>query len=132
MNRMIKSVFKRMTKQAVTVMKDKDKMKDVSIESLKKGALYNGRKGMDEMWIDVKTFSRLVQEFRKGSYRDISKKSVVMIVGALLYFVSPIDAVPDLLAGVGLLDDVAVIGFVASQLKHELEKFREWETGVRI
>ncbi|MDO6656716.1 MULTISPECIES: YkvA family protein [Bacillaceae] len=132
MNRMIKSVFKRMTKKAVTVMKDKDKMKDVSIESLKKGALYNGRKGMDEMWVDVKTFSRLVQEFRKGSYRDISKKSVVMIVGALLYFVSPIDAVPDLLAGIGLLDDVAVIGFVASQLKQELEKFREWETGVKI
>ncbi len=129
---MIKSVFKRMTKKAVTVMKDKDKMKDVSIESLKKGALYNGRKGMDEMWVDVKTFSRLVQEFRKGSYRDISKKSVVMIVGALLYFVSPIDAVPDLLAGIGLLDDVAVIGFVASQLKQELEKFREWETGVKI
>jgi uncharacterized membrane protein YkvA (DUF1232 family) len=129
---MVKSVFKRMTKKAVSVMKDKDQMQEVSIESLKKGALYKGRKGMDDMWVDVKTFSRLVQEVRKGRYRDISKKSVVMIVGALLYFVSPIDAVPDLLAGIGLLDDVAVIGFVAGQLKNELEKFREWETGVRI
>ncbi len=113
-------------------MKDKDRMQEVSIESLKKGALYKGRKGMDDMWVDVKTFSRLVQEVRKGRYRDISKKSVIMIVGALLYFVSPIDAVPDLLVGIGLLDDVAVIGFVAGQLKNELEKFREWETGVRI
>jgi uncharacterized membrane protein YkvA (DUF1232 family) len=129
---MVKSVFKRMTKKAVSVMKDKDQMQEVSIESLKKGALYKGRKGMDDMWVDVKTFSRLVQEVRKGRYRDISKKSVIMIVGALLYFVSPIDAVPDLLAGIGLLDDVAVIGFVAGQLKNELEKFREWETGVRI
>ncbi|MCA0993041.1 DUF1232 domain-containing protein [Bacillus hwajinpoensis] len=132
MNRMVKSVFKRMTKKAVSVMKDKDRMQEVSIESLKKGALYKGRKGMDDMWVDVKTFSRLVQEVRKGRYRDISKKSVIMIVGALLYFVSPIDAVPDLLVGIGLLDDVAVIGFVAGQLKNELEKFREWETGVRI
>jgi uncharacterized membrane protein YkvA (DUF1232 family) len=129
---MVKSVFKRMTKKAVSVMKNKDQMQEVSIESLKKGALYKGRKGMDDMWVDVKTFSRLVQEVKKGRYRDISKKSVVMIVGALLYFVSPIDAVPDLLAGIGLLDDVAVIGFVAGQLKSELEKFREWETGVRI
>ncbi|WP_226659463.1 YkvA family protein [Pseudalkalibacillus hwajinpoensis] len=132
MNRMVKSVFKRMTKKAVSVMKDKDQMQEISVESLKKGALYKGRKGMDDMWVDVKTFSRLVQEFRKGRYRDISKKSVVMVVGALLYFVSPIDAVPDLLAGIGLLDDVAVIGFVAGQLRNELEKFREWETGVRI
>ncbi|TKD68692.1 YkvA family protein [Pseudalkalibacillus hwajinpoensis] len=132
MNRMVKSVFKRMTKKAVSVVKDKDQLNEISVDSLKKGALYKGRKGMDEMWVDVKTFSRLVQEVRKGSYRDISKKSVIMIVGALLYFISPIDAVPDLLAGVGLLDDVAVIGFVASQLKQELEKFREWETGIRI
>ncbi|WP_273852514.1 YkvA family protein [Guptibacillus spartinae] len=132
MNRMVKSVFKRMTKKAVSVMKDKDQMQEISVESLKKGALYKGRKGMDDMWVDVKTFSRLVQEVRKGRYRDISKKSVILIVGALLYFVSPIDAVPDLLAGIGLLDDVAVIGFVAGQLKNELEKFREWETGVKI
>ncbi|MCA0173462.1 YkvA family protein [Bacillus sp. RAR_GA_16] len=132
MNRMVKSVFKRMTKKAVSVMKDKDQMQEISVESLKKGALYKGRKGMDDMWVDVKTFSRLVQEVRKGRYRDISKKSVIMIVGALLYFVSPIDAVPDLLAGIGLLDDVAVIGFVAGQLRNELEKFREWETGVKL
>ncbi|WP_053216269.1 YkvA family protein [Guptibacillus hwajinpoensis] len=132
MNRMVRSIFKRMTKKAVSVVKDKDQLNEVSVESFKKGALYKGRKGMDDMWVDVKTFSRLVQEVKKGSYRDISKKSVVMIVGALLYFVSPIDAVPDLLAGVGLLDDVAVIGFVASQLKQELEKFREWETGIKI
>lgn len=132
MNRMVKSVFKRMTKKAVSVMKDKNQMQEISVESLKKGALYKGRKGMDDMWVDVKTFSRLVQEVRKGRYRDISKKSVIMIVGALLYFVSPIDAVPDLLAGIGLLDDVAVIGFVAGQLRNELEKFREWETGVKL
>ncbi len=121
-----------MTKKAVSVVKDKDQLKEISVDSLKKGALYKGRKGMDEMWGDVKTFSRLVQEVRKGSYKDISKKSVVMIVGALLYFVSPIDAVPDLLVGIGLLDDVAVIGFVASQMKQELDKFREWETGVKV
>ncbi len=132
MNRMVKSVFKRMTKKAVSVVKDKDRLNEVSLESLKKGALYKGRKGMSDMWVDVKTFSRLVQEVRKGEYKDISRKSVVMIVGGLLYFISPIDAVPDLLAGVGLLDDVAVIGFVASQLRQELEKFREWETGVKI
>ncbi|MCA0989187.1 YkvA family protein [Guptibacillus algicola] len=132
MNRMVKSVFKKMTQKAVSVVKDKDQLKEVSLESLKKGALYKGKKGMSDMWVDVKTFSRLVQEVRKGAYTDISRKAVIMIVGGLLYFISPLDAVPDFLAGVGLLDDVAVIGFVARQLKQELEKFREWETGVKI
>ncbi len=121
-----------MTQKAVSVVKDKDQLKEVSLESLKKGALYKGKKGMNDMVVDVKTFSRLVQEVRKGEYKDISRKAVIMIVGGLLYFISPLDAVPDFLAGVGLLDDVAVIGFVAGQLKQELEKFREWETGVKV
>ncbi|WP_377891424.1 YkvA family protein [Alkalihalobacillus sp. R86527] len=132
MNRMVRSVFKKMTQKAVSVVKDKDQLKEVSLESLKKGALYKGKKGMNDMVVDVKTFSRLVQEVRKGEYKDISRKAVIMIVGGLLYFISPLDAVPDFLAGVGLLDDVAVIGFVAGQLKQELEKFREWETGVKV
>lgn len=132
MNRMVRSVLKKMTRKAVSVVKDKDQLNEVSIESLKKGALYKGKKGMSDMWVDIKTFSRLVQEVRKGEYNDISKKAIIMIVGGLLYFISPIDAVPDFLAGVGLLDDVAVIGFIAGQLKQELEKFREWETGVKL
>ena len=32
------------------------------------------------------------------------------IAGALLYFLSPIDLIPDILVGVGFLDDAAVIG----------------------
>lgn len=44
-------------------------------------------------------------------------KSKLMIVGALLYFVSPMDAIPDLLGPLGFSDDVAVIALVFKQLK---------------
>ncbi|MBL9113732.1 MAG: DUF1232 domain-containing protein [Verrucomicrobiaceae bacterium] len=32
-----------------------------------------------------------------------------VIIGALVYLVSPIDAIPDVIPGIGLTDDVAVI-----------------------
>ena len=52
------------------------------------------------------------------------------IVGALLYFVSPIDAIPDFLPG-GYVDDMAVLvaaaGMVAAHIKSEhRERAREW------
>ncbi|MDQ7784839.1 MAG: YkvA family protein [Desulfomonilaceae bacterium] len=47
----------------------------------------------------------------RGSTADI-----ILIVAALLYLISPIDAVPDFIPFAGWLDDVAVAGLVLSYL----------------
>ena len=44
-------------------------------------------------------------------------RSKMVIVGALLYFVSPIDLVPDILGPLGFSDDLAVIAMVFKQVK---------------
>ena len=44
-----------------------------------------------------------------------------MAAGSLLYLVSPLDAVPDVIPAGGLLDDVAVILFVARVLAGPLK-----------
>ena len=41
----------------------------------------------------------------------------MIIVGALVYFLSPIDSIPDLLGPLGFSDDIAVITLVYSQMK---------------
>ena len=46
-----------------------------------------------------------------------------MAAGSLLYLVSPLDAVPDVIPGGGLLDDVAVILFVVRILAGPLKKY---------
>ena len=44
-------------------------------------------------------------------------RSKMVIVGALLYFVSPVDLVPDILGPLGFSDDLAVIAMVYKQMK---------------
>ena len=44
-------------------------------------------------------------------------RSKMVIVGALLYFVSPIDLVPDILGPLGFSDDLAVIAMVFKQVQ---------------
>ena len=46
-----------------------------------------------------------------------------MAAGSLLYLVSPLDAVPDVIPVGGLLDDVAVILFVARMLADPLKNY---------
>ncbi len=51
------------------------------------------------------------------------RKSIV--VGALLYFITPIDAIPDIAPLVGYLDDLGVIAATLKYLGHELTPYYE-------
>ena len=43
-------------------------------------------------------------------------------ISALIYFISPIDFIPDFIPGVGYLDDIAIIGMVVSMITHNISK----------
>lgn len=70
---------------------------------------------------------RMVRAYAKGEYRDISKKSLLSVVAALIYFVSPIDLVFDFLPIIGFADDVALLIWVVKSIEDELGKFSQWE-----
>jgi uncharacterized membrane protein YkvA (DUF1232 family) len=77
---------------------------------------------------DVRLLQALCMAYWRGEYRAISTKSIVSIVAGLIYFVSPLDAIPDWFLGVGMLDDIAVLTWVMKTLSGELEAFRTWRT----
>jgi uncharacterized membrane protein YkvA (DUF1232 family) len=78
---------------------------------------------------DIMTLVRLVRAYVKGEYRDVPWETIALAIGALIYFISPIDAIPDFIPVVGYIDDAAVIGFVVASVYTELNNFRDWETG---
>ncbi len=86
------------------------------------------RKGprLGQLKEDVRLLQALCVAWWRGEYRQISPKALVTIVAGLLYFVSPLDAIPDWLLGVGLLDDIAVLGWVLKTVSDELDAFRAW------
>lgn len=62
----------------------------------------------------------------RGEYRQVDPQALLASVGALLYFLTPVDAVPDWVLMLGLLDDLAVLGWVIRRWRGELEAFRRW------
>ena len=75
---------------------------------------------------DVGLLQALCMAYWGGEYRAISSKAILSVVAGLLYFVSPFDAIPDWLVGVGMLDDIAVLGWVMKVVAEELDQFRQW------
>lgn len=79
------------------------------------------------VWTDLHTMLRLLLRWADRSYRRVSWTPLVLVAGATLYFVVPFDVVPDALGAVGFVDDVTVISTVVQRVRHELDRFRDWE-----
>ena len=75
---------------------------------------------------DLRLMQGLCLAWWRGEYRAVSPKALVTIVAGLLYFVSPLDAIPDWIVGVGFLDDIAVLGWVMKTVADELARFKAW------
>lgn len=73
------------------------------------------------------TLGRLVRAYATGEYRMIPWKSLLLIVAAILYFINPIDVIPDLLPIIGVSDDFAVLFMVYRSIGSDIDKFLEWE-----
>jgi len=73
------------------------------------------------------TLGRLLRAYAQGEYRTIPWKSLLLVVAAILYFINPIDVIPDLLPMIGLTDDFAILFMVYKSIGSDIEKFLSWE-----
>src|SRR5690606_23885388 len=75
---------------------------------------------------DLSLLGGLCAAWWRGEYRAIGNQALVAVVAALVYFLVPLDMVPDWLPGVGLLDDLAVLAWVLRTWEAELQAYRTW------
>ena len=76
---------------------------------------------------DLKLLIPLINDYWKGTYRDVSVKSIVIFVVALAYIISPIDLIPDYIIGLGQIDDAVILGLSLYFLEKDLRKYKEWK-----
>lgn len=74
--------------------------------------------------------ARLLKAYASGEYRQLPWKTLIRVIAVLIYFVSPIDILPDFLPIVGFTDDIALMLWLFSGLGDDIEKFRQWEIGM--
>ncbi|WP_048600251.1 YkvA family protein [Rubeoparvulum massiliense] len=80
-----------------------------------------------ELKEQIHLLTQLVRDWYQGIYSQVDKRSLIFIVGGLLYFVVPFDLVPDWIIALGFFDDAAVIAFIIQQVQGEIDRYKEWK-----
>ena len=124
----ISEAIEKTKSKAEGYLRDPKKAKKLLEDAVKKAKGYEKNRGpLGEVWSYLTALFRLLRAYSSGEYRDIPWSSMVLVTVGIIYFVSPIDLIPDALLGIGFIDDAAVIAFVVAQIKADLDNFLAWE-----
>ena len=75
----------------------------------------------------AKLLLSLVRDYATGRYREVPYWVIGAAAFALLYVLSPVDLIPDMIPGIGYLDDAAVVALCLKMIEAEFAKYREWK-----
>jgi uncharacterized membrane protein YkvA (DUF1232 family) len=120
-------IFRALTKDAEQYHDDPRRAEELARGAYQRA--HEHRKGpLARVWHELMAFLRLIKAWASGDYRKAPWKSMVLVIAAVLYFVSPIDAIPDWIPIVGFADDAVVIAFVMRAIRKDVRAFLEWES----
>ncbi|KLT65217.1 YkvA family protein [Pedobacter sp. BMA] len=123
----ILNLFKKSQSRASAILKDKSKA-SVTVENALGKAVSN-RSDLEGVWDKMVLLLAVSKDFINGNYTAIPKRSIIAILGGLVYFLSPIDVVPDFVPVLGFIDDIFVLNLVYKQVLKDLEEYKTWKSG---
>ena len=109
--------------QSEALLNDKDELDDF---------LYRLEQKINDMPFVGKKFSMipvmisLVKNYVQVKYTTIPYGTILAVLSALIYFLAPIDIVPDFIPLAGYLDDMAVLGLCMNMVSIDIETYEKW------
>ena len=96
------------------------KMKEL-IFQLGKYISKNGLSSVKETLLLMKDY---LYDVTTGRYKGYDVKKLVVIIGAVIYVVTPFDFLPDFIPP-GLIDDLSIVAWALKEASAELEKYKQ-------
>jgi len=122
-----KEILAKESKKAEELLNNKDEM-DAFLIKLEKTIKKVPFVGKDLASVTI--LAELLNDYVKKNYTEIPVRSIISVIGALLYLVLPADFIPDFIPGVGYVDDLAVIKLCLKLINADLEDYKKWRKSV--
>lgn len=120
--------FQQALRKAAGIATNRDKISNlISSVSDKLSDMDENKKRVSDFFERIRTLLRMLRAYINGDYREIPWKSLLMIIGGLIYFLMPLDLIPDFIPVTGLADDISIIFLVFNMINEDIEAFLEFE-----
>jgi|TARA_Y100000994_G_scaffold183926_1_gene152755 uncharacterized membrane protein YkvA (DUF1232 family) len=126
------SSIKEYISKAKKIINDDEKLKKLIEDVLKKlKEISSDKKTSAKLNDSLRLFIRIINAYTSKEYTYVPWKTICLIVAGLIYFIYPVDLIPDFIPVSGLIDDVALIAWIYESIQDDIEKFLEWEKSLK-
>lgn len=119
----MKITYESLSAEAEELLKNKDKLEKM-LQKLERKLKIVPVVGNSLSYVPL--MISLVRAYIKGEYDEIPLVSILSVMVALIYVVSPIDIIPDAIPGVGHLDDGVIVAGCLALVKTDIIDYRVW------
>lgn len=120
--------FDKAKTRASSILGDKEKLEEVlNASKTRLGEINIDNSKLSKLGHNLRIFLRMIQAYAKGHYREAPWKSMVGIVAGIVYFLMPIDLVPDFIPFTGFIDDFTVIMLISNAFQQDIKQFEVWD-----
>lgn len=120
--------FKKAKRRASGILQDPKRLRRLLVAAMDKlRELRNDSESMQTLKDQANTFIRMIRSYQTGDYQRTPWKSMLLITAGIIYFVSPLDLIPDFIPVLGFMDDITVLLWILNSVRKDVEKFEEWE-----
>lgn len=121
------AAFRRATVDAEAYVSDPKRLRKLIEDAIGKiNVIPRGPFG--ETWPYLLAMVRVVRGYQRAEYRDLAATKLLIIIAAIIYFVSPFDVIPDWIPVLGHIDDAFVVSLALKSVRTDLDTFMAWET----
>ncbi|HEY8834000.1 MAG TPA: YkvA family protein [Chthoniobacterales bacterium] len=121
------AAFRRATVDAEAYVSDPKRLRKLIEDAIGKiNVIPRGPFG--ETWPYLLAMVRVVRDYQRAEYRDLAAAKLLIIIAAIIYFVSPFDVIPDWIPVLGHIDDAFVVSLALKSVRTDLDTFMAWET----
>ena len=126
------SSIKEYISKAKKIINDDEKLKKLIEDVLKKlKEISSDKKTSAKLNDSLRLFIRIINAYTSKEYTYVPWKTICLIVAGLIYFIYPVDLIPDFIPVSGLIDDIALIAWIYESIQDDIENFLEWEKSIK-
>jgi uncharacterized membrane protein YkvA (DUF1232 family) len=121
------AAFRRATSDAEAYAGDPERLRKLAEDAVGKINIIP-RGPFADTWPYLMAMIRVIRDYQRGEYRDMAAPKLLIIIAAIIYFVSPFDVIPDWIPVLGHIDDAFVISLALKTVRADLDTYMAWET----
>ncbi len=123
----LKILTKLMQKKAKSILNNKSTVVELVTKALSFCKKLGNISIIKKWFLDIPKLCDMLIDTINGVYKNTPYSSLIMVVIAIIYAVSPFDILPDAIPLAGLIDDAAILKIVLDTVKNDMESYTTWK-----